>query len=216
MDFRERLNSSSIGSHRQNNWSIGIIANCVQGNKGAHTSNGNVTIGKTTGFGLTGKGIRIISWNINHVSNQMHELKRVLHVDHRPIDVFGISEMFLTSNDHDVRIKIDGYHQPERRDRSGKRGGGLVVNFSTALNYVRRRDLECDDLELIWTEIMPPRSTSVLVCFVYRSPKTMVRTDLEIVSNIENLLCLGYDVYVLGGVHMDLMKGTNDVLFNGS
>ena len=71
-----------------------------------------------------------------------------------------------------MRIKIDGYHQPERRDRSGKRGGGRpLANVSTALNCVRRRDLECDDLELLWTEIMQPRSTSVVVCFIYRSPK---------------------------------------------
>ena len=162
--------------------------------------------GKTTGFGLDGKDIRIASWIINHVSNKIHELKGVLQVDPRPIDVLGISQMFLTSN-----------HQPERCDRSGKRGGGRrLANVSTALNCVRRRDLECDDPELLWTEIMPHKSTSFLLCFIYRPPKTLVRTYREIVSNIENLLCLGSDVYVLGGVHMDLMKGTNDVLCNGS
>ena len=42
----------------------------------------------------------------------------------------------------------------------------------------------------------------------------MVRTDREIVSNIENSLCLGSDVYVLGDVNMDLMKGTNYTLYN--
>ena len=66
---------------------------------------------KTMGFGLDGKGIRIASWIINHVSNKIHDLKGVLQVDPRPIDVLGISETFLTSNDHDVRIRIDGYHQ---------------------------------------------------------------------------------------------------------
>ena len=42
----------------------------------------------------------------------------------------------------------------------------------------------------------------------------MVRTDREIVSNIENSLCLGSDVYVLGYVNMDLMKGTNYMLYD--
>ena len=42
----------------------------------------------------------------------------------------------------------------------------------------------------------------------------MVRTDREIVSNIENSLCLGSDIYVLGDVNMDLMKGTNYTLYN--
>ena len=61
----------------------------------------------------------IASWNINHVSSKMHKLK----VDSRPENILGITEMFLTSNDQDVRIKIDGYDQPEKRYRSGKRGG---------------------------------------------------------------------------------------------
>ena len=43
----------------------------------------------------------------------------------------------------------------------------------------------------------------------------MVRTDREIVSNIENSLCLGFDVYVLGYVNMDLIKGTNYLLMLG-
>ena len=62
---------------------------------------------------------------------------------------------------------------------------------ATALNYVRRRDLECDDIELLWIEIMPPRCASFLVGFVYKSPKTISRIDRCIASNIENALCLG-------------------------
>ena len=109
-----------------------------------------------------------------HVSNKMYELKGVLQVDPRPIDVLSISETFLKSNDYDARNKIDYYHQPERCDRSRKRGGGLLAYVSTALDYVSHRDLECDNLELLWTEIIPPRCTSFLVRFIYRPPKTMV------------------------------------------
>ena len=153
-----------------------------------------------------------------NVSIKMHGFKGIRQVDPSLIDILGISESFLTSNDLDVRIKIDGYHQPERRDRSGKRGGGgggggLLAYVSTALNYVRRCDLECDDLELLWTEIMPSSCTSFLVCFNY-IPKTMIQTDREIVSNIENSLCLGSDMYVLGNVNVDLMKGTHYALYN--
>ena len=62
---------------------------------------------------------------------------------------------------------------------------------------------------------MPHMCTSFLVCFIYRPLETMVRTDREIVSNTEkNSLCLGSDVYVLGDVNMDLMKGTRYALYN--
>ena len=53
----------------------------------------------------------------------MHELKSVLQLAPRPIDVLGNSETFLTPNDHDARFAIDDFHQPDRLDRIGKRSG---------------------------------------------------------------------------------------------
>ena len=53
----------------------------------------------------------------------MAELKGLLQVNPRPMDVLGISETFLTENDSDARLNIEGYHQPERRNRCGKREG---------------------------------------------------------------------------------------------
>ena len=188
---------------------LNTCAPFLLGNKGAHLSNGNVA-----SFGIGEKGIRMSSWNVNHLSNKMSELKGLLQVDPRPIDVLGISETFLTEHDIDARLTIDGYHQPERRDRCGKRGGGLLAYISTALNYVRRRDLECDGIELLWIEIMPPRCVSFLVCFVYRPPKTISRIDRYIASNIENALCLGSDIYVLGDFNLDIMKVRNYSLYN--
>ena len=113
---------------------LNTCAPFLLGNKGAHLSNGNVA-----SFGIGEKGIRMSSWNVNHLSNKMSELKGLLQVDPCPIDVLGISETFLTEHDIDTRLTIDGYHQPERRDRCGKRGGGLLTYISTALNYVRHR-----------------------------------------------------------------------------
>ena len=131
---------------------LNSCAALLLGNKGAHVSNGNVA-----SFGIGEKGIRMSSWNVNHISNKMAELKGLLQVHPRPIYVLGISETFLTENDSDARLKTEGYHQPERLDRCGKRGGGLLAYTS----------LECDGIELLWIEIMPPRCVSILVCFVY-------------------------------------------------
>ena len=79
--------------------------------------------------------------------------------------------------------------------------------LSTAFNCVRRRDVECDDIELLWIELMLPRCMSFLVGFIYRPSGCTIRTDREIVSNIENVLCLTTDVYLLVDVNMDLMNG---------
>ena len=72
-----------------------------------HIINVNLMNTNTDDFGLNEKYIRIATWNINHVSNKMTESKSVIQVDPRPIDVHGISEIFLTSSDHDARLTID-------------------------------------------------------------------------------------------------------------
>ena len=188
---------------------LNTCAPFLLGNKGAHVSNG-----KVVSFGIGEKGVRMSSWNVNHISNKMSELKGLLQVDPRLIDVLRISETFLTENYSDATLKIERYHQPEICYRCGKLGGGLLVYTSTALNYVRRRDLECDGIELLWIENRPTRCVSVLVCFVYRPPKSISRIDRCIASNIENALCLGSDIYVLGDFNLDLMKEPHYKLYN--
>ncbi len=74
----------------------------------------------SSGFNLTSKGIRIASWNINHISNKLDEIKTMLQTDPRPIDVLGISEIFLSQKDPDNKLIIEGYHKPERSDHKDK------------------------------------------------------------------------------------------------
>ena len=100
-----------------------------------------------------------------------------------------------------ARLKIYGYHHPDRNDGCGKRGR-LLAYISAAFNYDRRRHLECDDIQLLWIVIIPPRC----VCFVYRPPKIISRLDRYIASNIENVTL---DIYVLGDFNLDLIKGSH-------
>ena len=67
------------------------------------------------------------------VHPSVHGFKCILQVAPRPINVHGISETFLSPNDHDARLAIEGFHQPERLDRKGKRGGGLLAIDSVQL-----------------------------------------------------------------------------------
>ena len=47
---------------------LNTCAPFLLGNKGAHLSNGNVA-----SFGIGEKGIRMSSWNVNHLSNKMSD-----------------------------------------------------------------------------------------------------------------------------------------------
>ena len=64
----------------------------------------------------------------------------------------------------------------------------MVVEF--AYNYVRsdspynpRSDLQCDNLEAVWTDVLLPRSKPILIGAVYRPEGTP-----QFLENFENLL----------------------------
>ena len=75
--------------------------------------------------------------------------------------------MFLKHNDRNARLVIDRFHQPETRVPRGKCGERLLACVWTAFSYVHQRDLECDNRELLWVELMPLRCVCLLVGFIY-------------------------------------------------
>ena len=75
--------------------------------------------------------------------------------------------MFLKRNDHNAKLVIDGFHQPETRVPRGKSGERLLACMWTAFSYVHQRNLECDDRELLWVELMSPKCVCLLIGFMY-------------------------------------------------
>ena len=118
------------------------------------------------------KGLCICSHNVNHLSNNIGELKLFLQCDNLKIDVCGLNETFLTDRDHDDMFNIQGY-QTIREDRTYSRGGGLFVYIRNEINYKHRQDLEApadETTEIVWVELMISNK-SLLIAQVYRPPK---------------------------------------------
>ena len=73
------------------------------------------------------------------------------------IDIIGISKTKFNENHKTESFLIDGYQIPFRRDRLFNNGGGLAIYVKQNVNCTRRMDLEDDDIEIIWLEIMPKK-----------------------------------------------------------
>ena len=87
------------------------------------------------------------------------------------LDIFCFSETFLNSSVEESCIRINGF-KIERKDRTGKLSGGLVVYVSNNMHYRRRADLELGDFECIWLEIKFLRNKPLLLNFTYRPPNS--------------------------------------------
>ena len=104
-------------------------------------------------------------------------LRRLLE---RPTSYFS---SFLDRTFTDKELEIPGYIL-FRKDRVGKRGGGIVAYVRSEIPILRRTDMESEDLEIMWLEVKHPRIKPILVAGAYRPPDTNSTTDSRIEANL--------------------------------
>ena len=68
----------------------------------------------------------------------------------------------MGSNFHYSLLHIEGYNF-ERKDRGVGLGGSILIYISKQIQYKRRYDIEKDQIETIWIEVLIPNRKSVLI-----------------------------------------------------
>ena len=96
-------------------------------------------------------------------------LRKNIVKDNRAPHIFAFCETFLDETTSIRDLEINNFVF-ERRDRSHKKGGGILVYLNNAIMYERLSNLESDDIESIWLKIKPMHSKSFLLGCVYRPP----------------------------------------------
>ena len=117
---------------------------------------------------------RICQWNVQRLTDsKLEEIRSLLTRpgnEHDRLDILILSETFCTQKVPDSFYNTDGY-QLHRKDRMGKSGGGVLVYVNNSLQAKRREDLEAEDLEILWLEACPYKSSrSLFIGDVYRPP----------------------------------------------
>ena len=117
-------------------------------------------------------------------------------------DIITISETWLSPDDNLDRYgkpmyMLDSYHMPIRRDRSGRRGGGVLAWVSERLLCKRRPDLESPDIELMWLEIRHKNNTFIMGV-AYR-PNDHIQFWDSLQASYNEVLAAGYDNIIITG-----------------
>ena len=172
--------------------------------------NSNDTIFRTpesinsTNLGLNNKkGLTIGCLNIAGLSSKFDEFRLMLTSKKNKIDIMGISETKFNENHKTETFLIDGYQIPFRRDRLFNGGGGLAVYVKQNINCKRRSDLEDDDIEIIWLEIMPIKCKSFLIGSIYRHPESKVAWREKFDTHLEKVQLEEKEILILGDVNRD-------------
>ena len=83
------------------------------------------------------------------------------------------------------QAQIDGYSFISKPRKSAK-GGGVGAYISSSVPYHRRLDLELDDIECLWIEVLFPKSKGFLIGFIYRPPDSSKHLSKNFTCKLES------------------------------
>ena len=134
---------------------------------------------------LSKKGLSILHQNIRGLLANKDNVCRVLDDFHK-IQILSLSETHLSSDD-EPQAQIDGYSFISKPRKSAK-GGGVGAYISSSVPYHRRLDLELDDIECLWIEVLFPKSKGFLIGFIYRPPDSSKHLPKNFNCKLESML----------------------------
>jgi hypothetical protein len=79
------------------------------------------------------------------------------------------SETWLDNSFPDSEVSIENY-SVQRKD-STRQGGGVLIYIRSDFVFNSRHDLEHNNLEATWLELLLPKSKTILCGVIYRPPK---------------------------------------------
>ena len=135
-------------------------------------------------FIFQGKSLNICHLNINHILPRFFELQCLLSEAKSNTHIICFSETLLSDSVKNKEINVQGY-TIHRRDRIGKLGGGeLLIYSSKELNTIRRDDIEMQEMEAIWIELVNNYRQPLLIGYMHRPPNSRA----EWVNKFETML----------------------------
>ena len=128
----------------------------------------------------------------------------MLHSNENDISMLGVSESKLGENIPDSFIQVDNF-QVFRKDKIHG-SGGLLVYVRNDITCSRRKDLEHEHFESIWTEMFPKNSKSVLIGHFYRNPTSSTDWNDIFDDQIEKAAEEEKEIFLLGDFNKDLLN----------
>jgi exonuclease III len=152
------------------------------------------------------KGLHFIHVNARSVVNKLTELSVLAHKT--KASIIAVSETWLDSTITDSEAKVEGYNLV-RKDRD-RHGGGVCLYIRENLSFNPRLDLQRQDVEAVFVDIMLPKTKPITVGAMYRPPKQS--NFLELYQETLSQIDLSNELYILGDFNI-CVKIKNSTLF---
>lgn len=146
------------------------------------------------------KGLHCVHVNARSLLPKLSELK-ILAVKTKA-SIIAVTETWLDKTVTENEINIPGY-TTVRKDRN-RNGGGSCIYIKSDLAFNPRPDLDSGDLEIVWAEILLPKTKPIIIGSCYRPPdqSNFVPLFEESLSNLN----MESDIIILGDMNICSMK----------
>ena len=129
-------------------------------------------------------GYRCVCLNARSIINKKNELN--IMVEDIDPHIIGITESWANTDITDAELGLTGYVM-FRRDRIGRRGGGVILYVKESIQaYEIKLESEADYDEAVWCKIVSGNS-KLTIGLVYRSPNTNEADNTKIQNAIKEV-----------------------------
>ena len=115
------------------------------------------------------KGLKVFHQNTLGLFHNIAKLSTFLNT-HKNMQIFSLSKTHADNATPTQLFEIPGYTFINKSRDVGTHGG-IAIYIKDGIPFIRRTDLEVNELECIWLEINFP-NTSFLISVWYRPPST--------------------------------------------
>ena len=133
---------------------------------------------------ITEAGYRCACLNARSIANNKNELN--IMVEDTDPHIIGITESWANTDITDAELGLTGYVM-FRRDRIGRRGGGVILYVKDSIQaYEIKLEGEADYDEAVWCKIVS-RNSKLTIGLVYQSPYINEEDNTKIQNGIKEV-----------------------------
>ena len=131
------------------------------------------------------------------------------------IDCVTISESWLTEEDEDNHIHIEGYSLTRLDRQVPGTGGGLITYVKdglTSSTELSTHNCSNYDIEIMWTVISRTNMRRIVIANIYRPPSGLVPPALEIIKTAFNKIDSDKypEIFLMGDFNIDYLRPNPD------
>ncbi|XP_060607821.1 uncharacterized protein LOC132759963 [Ruditapes philippinarum] len=153
------------------------------------------------------KGLHFIHFNVCSLLPKMSELRQI--ATKFKFSAIAITESWLDNSVTDNEVIIQGYNVI-RKDRN-RSGGGVCLYIHEDLAFTERQDLETEHLEIVWADLLLPKTKPILINSCYRPPKQSYVDFLNMFETVLSKIRSDTECFFLGDLNIDWLDKTSSV-----